>query len=79
MDFILDLSKNIQDIQIYVGSFQSFSTEYKGINIYFKEHPLNFGYLGVQEERDWITADVVGYYPSFFAYCKKVKKHLKLT
>jgi deoxyribodipyrimidine photo-lyase len=79
MDFILDLSKNIQDIQIYVGSFQSFSTEYKGINIYFKEHPLNFGYLGVQEERDWIVSDIVGYYPSFFAYWKKVKKHLKLT
>ena len=78
MDFMLDLSKNIPGIQIYVGSFQSFSTEYKETSIYFKEHPLNFGYLGVQEERDWIASDVVGYYPSFFAYWKKVKKHLKL-
>jgi len=79
MDFMLDLSKNIPGIQIYVGSFQSFSTEYKETTIYFKEHPLNSGYRGVQEERDWITSDVVGYYPSFFAYWKKVRKHLKFT
>ena len=76
MAFMLDLSKNIQDIQIYVGSFQSFSIEYKETSIYYKEHPLNLAYLGVQEERDWIASDVVGYYPSFFAYWKKVKKHL---
>jgi len=76
MDFMLDLSKNIQDIQIYVGSFQSFSAEYKETSIYYKEHPLNLAYLGVQEERDWISNDVVGYYPSFFSYWKKVKKHL---
>jgi deoxyribodipyrimidine photo-lyase len=76
MDFMLELSKNIQDIQIYVGSFQSLSAEYKETRIYYKEHPLNLAYLGVQEERDWIASDVVGYYPSFFAYWKKVKKHL---
>ena len=76
MDFMLDLSKNIQEIQIYVGSFQSFSAEYKESRIYYKEHPLNLAYLGIQEERDWISNDVVGYYPSFFSYWKKVKKHL---
>ena len=76
MDFMLDLSKNIQGIQIYVGSFQSFSAEYIETSIYYKEHPLNLAYLGVQEERDWISNDVVGYYPSFFSYWKKVKKHL---
>ena len=76
---MLDLSKNIPGIQIYVGSFQSFSTQYKETRIYYKEHPLNFAYLWVQEERDWISSDVVGYYPSFFAYWKKVKKDLKLT
>jgi len=76
MDFMLDLSKNIQDIQIYVGSFQSFSAEYKESRIYYKEHPLNLAYLGIQEERDWIADDVSGYFPSFFSYWKKVKKHL---
>jgi deoxyribodipyrimidine photo-lyase len=76
MDFMLDLSKNIQEIQIYVGSFQSFSAEYKESRIYYKEHPLNLAYLGIQEERDWISNDVSGYYPSFFSYWKKVKKHV---
>ena len=76
MDFMLDLSKNIQGIQIYVGSFQAFSAEYKETSIYYKEHPLNIGYFGLQEERDWISNDVSGYYPSFFSYWKKVKKHL---
>jgi deoxyribodipyrimidine photo-lyase len=78
IDFMIALSKNIKDLQIYVGSFQSFTTEYKETTIYYKEHPLNIGYVGVQEERDWIANDVVGYFPSFFAYWKKVKKHQKL-
>ena len=76
MNFMLDLSINIQGIQIYVGSFQAFSAEYKETSIYYKEHPLNIGYFGLQEERDWIANDVSGYYPSFFSYWKKVKKHL---
>lgn len=76
IDFMLDLSKNIQGIQIYVGSFQAFSAEYKESSIYYKEHPLNIGYFGLQEERDWIANDISGYFPSFFSYWKKVKKHL---
>lgn len=45
-------------------------------NIYYKEHPLNIGYQGVEEPRDWIAPTVQGYYPSFFAYWKAVKKVL---
>ena len=75
IDFMIALSKNIKDIQIYVGSFQSLVLNLEINSIHFKEHPLNIGYVGVQEERDWIANEVVGYYPSFFAYWKKVKKH----
>ena len=78
LDFMIALSKNIKDIQIYVGSFQSLVLNLEINSIHFKEHPLNIGYVGVQEERDWISNDVVGYYPSFFAYWKKVKKHQAL-
>ncbi len=77
IDFMLDLSKNINDIQIYTGSFQSFISHYKATKIYYKEHPLNTGYLGNMEERDWITEEITGYFPSFFTYWKKVEKHLK--
>ncbi len=45
-------------------------------SIRFKEHPLNKGYQGICEPRDWIAPTVQGYYPSFFAYWKAVKKQL---
>lgn len=44
--------------------------------IRYKEHPLNIGYQGVCEPRDWIAPSVQGYYPSFFAYWKAVKRVL---
>ena len=74
---MMALSKNIPEIQIYVGSFKLFSNQYKAENIYYKEHPLNVGYTGTKDSRDWITYNVTGYYPSFFNYWKKTKKYLE--
>lgn len=79
IDFMLTLSKNIADIQVYVGSFQSFTEKYNLNTIYYKEHPLNIGYNGTEEPRDWIVDDLVGYYPSFFAHWKKIVKQLLNT
>ena len=76
IDFMLDLSKNIPDIKVYVGSFKSLTDTYNIKNIFFKEHPLNLGYWGIEEPRDWIIDDVTGYYPSFFSYWKKIEKQL---
>lgn len=78
MDFMLKLCQNMEGIQLYVGSFQSFVDNHKCSKIYYKEHPLNIGYAGIEEERDWICKEVRGYYPSFFAYWKEVVKHLNL-
>ncbi len=75
--FMLALSKNIPTIQVYVRSFSSLATEHKLDNIYYKEHPLNVGYAGTEEARDWISTAVSGYYPSFFAYWNKL--NLKKT
>jgi deoxyribodipyrimidine photo-lyase len=74
MDFMLALSKNIPGIQIFTGSFRSFINTFKAEKIYFREHPLNIGYMGTEEPRDWMAEEVTGYYPSFFAYWKKVEK-----
>ncbi len=74
--FMLALSKNINGIQIYVGSFKSLTDKYDLQNIYYKEHPFNKSYTGIEEARDWIEEAVSGYYPSFFAYWKKVEKYL---
>ena len=76
LEFMLDLSKNINDIQVFVGEFQELSNTYALNKICFKEHPTNTHYLGIQEERDWMFP-VTGYYPSFFSFWKKCKKQLE--
>lgn len=76
MKFMFDLAQNIPTMQIFVGSFESLTTKYHLDNCYFKEHPLNIGYEGIEEPRDWICEELTGYYPSFFAYWKKVEKIL---
>lgn len=75
LQFMLDLSKNITEIQIYVGEFEEFTNEYQPSLVYFKEHPTNNHFAGIQDEREWMTP-VKGYFPSFFAFWKKTKKHL---
>ena len=37
---------------------------------YFREHPLNRFYNGIEEPREWHTP-IEGYFPSFFAFWKK--------
>jgi deoxyribodipyrimidine photo-lyase len=75
--FMLSLSNNIPDIQLYVGSFKSLVETYSIKDRYYKEHPLNIGYSGKMENRDWISNEVTGYFPSFFSYWKKIEKQLK--
>ncbi|MFK8010624.1 MAG: FAD-binding domain-containing protein [Marinicellaceae bacterium] len=74
--FMLDLSLNINNIQIFVGSFEQLIKAYKLKNVTYKEHPLNSHYQGNMEPRDWIF-NVSGYFPSFFKYWKECKKQLK--
>ena len=77
IDFILDLAKNnIPSIQIYVGEFKDFIKDHHVKEVYYKEHPTNRHYQGVEEPRDWMF-EVSGYYPSFFSFWKKCKKQLK--
>jgi deoxyribodipyrimidine photo-lyase len=76
VNFMLDLASNIPNIQIHIGSFRSLTQQFSCNQIYFKEHPLNIGYVGIEESRDWIAPSITGYYPSFFSYWKKVEKAL---
>ena len=76
INFIIKLAKdNIENIQIYVGEFDTLVSEYKLENLFFKEHPLNKHYQGTEDSRDWMF-DVQGYFPSFFSFWKKCKKQL---
>ncbi len=72
--FMLSIARNISSMQIFVGSF-SVLQALTGFSIFhYKEHPLNTHYTGTQHSRDWLFP-VEGYYPSFFAFYKKCKKH----
>ncbi|MFS4494472.1 FAD-binding domain-containing protein [Maribacter sp. 2308TA10-17] len=77
IDFICKTSaENISNIQIFVGEFTDLVSSYPLGKVYYKEHPLNNHYEGIEEARDWMF-DVKGYYPSFFAFWKKCKKQLR--
>ncbi|MBB6460044.1 FAD-binding domain-containing protein [Flammeovirga kamogawensis] len=75
LDFIIDLSKNIDNIQLFVGEFTDLQKQLGASSIYYKEHPTTSHYIGNREERDWIS-NVKGNYSSFFKFWKKVKKEI---
>ena len=75
INFILGLSNNILNIQLFVGEFNELKANYNLKTVYFKEHPLNEHYQGTCDQRDWMF-NVEGYYPSFFAFWKKCKKQI---
>ncbi len=76
IDFILQLAKNISDIQIFVGEFEELLSGVDETKTNYKQHPTNIGYYGIEQPRDWICKEVTGYFPSFFAYWKKCKPYL---
>ena len=78
IQFMFDLSKNIEGIQTFVGSFDELVTQHETTEIIYKEHPLNSHYRGLEESRDWMFP-VKGYFASFFGFWKKCEKSLKVT
>ena len=75
IDFCLELSKNINDIQTYVGSFEDLHKNYPEMLFIFKEHPLNEHYKGETDKRDWLY-EIEGDFTSFFKYWNKIRKKL---
>jgi len=76
IDFMLELSANIADIQVFIGEFQELKKRLGKSQAIYKEHPLNSHYLGNKEPRDWMFS-TEGDYRSFFAFWKKCKKEIK--
>ena len=81
--FILALSKNIQDIQVFVGEVSEILALYKVSDIDInellisKEHPSFEYFTGIKDQRDWMFPSVTGYYPSFFKFWEKCLQSLK--
>ena len=82
LQFIIDLSKNIDGIILCTGEISDISGLYKNDSlpdrecIISKEHPAFTYYPGIKDSRHWMFADVTGYYNSFFSFWKKCEKYL---
>ncbi len=83
MQFIIDLSKNIDGIVLYTGEIADILRLYKNSSssddgcIISKEHPAFTYYPSINDSRDWMFPEVTGYYKSFFSFRKKCEKFLK--
>ncbi len=73
MHFVTELAKNIPAIKIVVSEFEDLHLNQS--TVYYKEHPLNYNYKGIEDSRDWLTS-LKGYYPSFYKFWSKAKKEL---
>lgn len=76
LQFIIDLSKNINGIQLFVGEFEELGQLAKGKNIIFKWHPAFIHYRGEAAQYDTLFPQVTGFFNSFSAYWKKCEKYL---
>jgi deoxyribodipyrimidine photo-lyase len=74
--FIIDLSKNIHGMQLFVGEFEQLEQLAKGQSIILKSHPAFTHYRGTAEQYDTLFPQVTGYFNSFSAYWKKCEKYL---
>jgi deoxyribodipyrimidine photo-lyase len=83
IQFILELTKNIEGIQIFTGEIEEIKNIYNADNswddqkIISKEHPAFTYYPGIKDERDWMFPEVTGYYPSFFSFWKKAERSFR--
>ena len=83
VQFIIDLSKNIDGIELHSGEIADILSLYKNSYlrdmgcIISKEHPAFTYYPGIKDSREWMFPEVTGYYNSFFSFWKKCEKFLK--
>lgn len=77
LSFVLELSKNIPELEVVYGSFTQLQSQLPEHTFIFKEHPTQIGWKGQEDTRDWIFPELSEYAPSFFGYWKKCEKYLK--
>lgn len=77
LQFIIQLSLNIEGIQIFTGEFDELKNLSKANEFIYKAHPAFNHYTGIAEKYDDLFPQVTGYFSSFFGYWKKCEKYLK--
>ena len=74
VDFILELSKNIEGLQVFVGEAQAIPNLRLFPQIVSKEHPAFRHYPGIKQERDWLFPGIKVNHTSFFRFWKKAER-----
>lgn len=77
IEWMLQLGRCIPGVQVMVGSFDDLAQLAGDRAVYFREHPLNAHWRGVQDPREWMLPEIDGYFPSFFAYWRKAGPKLR--
>lgn len=82
MDFILHWARRIDGLRVYTGEVAELaaalqtSTAQLNKQAIYREHPAFGHWPGQADARPWLVPEVQGYFPSFFAYWKKVQQRL---
>ncbi len=76
IDFMLSLGKNIDGLQLYVGSFEQLCQSFPKQKFIYKEHPTNNHFRGIMDQREWLF-EHHRYASSFFKFWNKAKKEMK--
>ena len=76
IQFIIDLAKNIEGLQVFAGEINEIPYLNTLPAIYSKEHPAFKHLPGIKDNRDWLFPEVKGFYNSFFSFWKKCERYL---
>ena len=76
LKFFINLSKNINGLKIFVGTFEEMIFKHKPKRVFYKEHPTNLKYTGIEDKREsYFSQDNL--YPSFFKFWNANQKNIK--
>ena len=77
MAFMMEQCKNIEGIKLFVGSFAELQQFTRESTLYFREHPLNKHYIGIEDPRNWMIQTSQPVKGSFFSFWKKYERQLE--
>jgi len=77
ISFMLQLAKNIEGIQIFVGSFTALKKKLNDQPVYFRKQTLNRHYQVIEDQRPWMIPSTTEVRSSFFSFWKKNEQAIR--
>jgi len=77
ISFTLKLAASIDGIQLFIGSFSELKMLLGNQPVYFREHPLNSHYQGIEDQRPWMIPSTTEVRGSFFSFWKKNEQAIR--